>query len=60
MAVSEDALPVGFNSLPLVEAPLLLSQKMPFEEAIRNISLAFEGQDYASHSELVAEHFMDL
>jgi hypothetical protein len=41
LAVAEDALPVGFAALSLVDAPLLLSQKMPFEEAIRDISTAF-------------------
>lgn len=41
LAVGEDALAVGAVTLPLVEPPLLLGQRMPFEEAIREITLAF-------------------
>jgi hypothetical protein len=35
LAVEEDALAVGEAAVGLVEPPLLLSQKMPFEFAIR-------------------------
>jgi hypothetical protein len=43
-----------------VEPPLLLSQKVPFEAAIREIGHAFEGTDYVSHSDIVAEQLLDL
>lgn len=31
LGLGEDALPVGYTPLPLVEPPILLNQKMPFE-----------------------------
>lgn len=38
---NEDAIPVNYEPLALVEPPLILNQKAPFEDLIKEITAAF-------------------